>query len=100
MHYISVFASVFNAIDASHIEAEMHDVAIAHDVIGAFEAHLAGILGALLAAIEDEIVVGDRLGADEAFLEIAMDDPGCLRRLGAARDGPGARLLRPGGEIG
>src|SRR5205814_3643254 len=24
---------------ASHIEAEMHDVAVLHDVIGAFEAH-------------------------------------------------------------
>src|SRR5439155_2386420 len=83
---------------ASHIEAEMHDVAVLHDVIGAFEAHPAGVLGALLAAMRDEIGVGDRFGADEALLEIAVDDPGGLRRLGAARDRPGARLLRAGGQ--
>ena len=70
---------------ALHVEAEMHDVAVLHDVVGAFEAHLAGVLGALLAAAGDEIGVGDRLGADEALLEIAVDDAGGLRRLGAAR---------------
>ncbi len=63
----------------------MHDVAVLNDVFGAFEAHLAGILGALLAAAGDEIGVGDGFGADEAFLEIAVDDPRGLRRLGAAR---------------
>ena len=57
-----------------NIEAEMHDVAVMDDVIGAFETHLPGILGALLAAAGDEIGVGDRLGADEALLEIGMDD--------------------------
>src|SRR5207237_10089600 len=77
----------------SNIKAEMHDVAVLDDVIGAFEAHLAGILGALLAATGDEIGIGDRLGADKALLEIAVDDAGGLRRLGAARDRPGARLL-------
>src|SRR5438045_6597347 len=78
----------------------MHDVAVLHDVIGAFEAHLAGILGALLAATGDEIGIGDRLGADKALLEIAVDDAGGLRRLGAARDRPGARLLWPRREKG
>ena len=77
---------------------EMHDVAILHDIIGAFEPHFAGVLRPLLAAAGDEIGVGDRLGADKAFLEIAVDDPGGLRRLGAARDRPGARLLRAGGQ--
>ena len=57
----------------SHIEAEMHDVAVVDDVVGAFEAHLAGVLGALLAAVRDEILVGDGLGADEALLEIGVD---------------------------
>ena len=58
----------------------MHDVAVADDVIGAFEAHLAGVLGALLAAMGDEIVIGNGLGADEALLEIGMDAAGGLRR--------------------
>src|SRR5205085_6859271 len=62
--------------------------------------HLAGILGALLAATGDEIGIGDRLGADKALLEIAVDDAGGLRRLGAARDRPGARLLWAGREEG
>src|SRR5258707_7179830 len=77
------------ALDGSQIKAEMHDVAVLDDVFGAFEAHLAGILGALLAVGRDEILVGDGLGADEAFLEIGMYDAGRLRRLAAPRDGPG-----------
>ena len=49
---------------------------------------------------DDVVVVGDRLGADEALLEVGVNDAGRLRRLGAARDGPGARLLRADGEVG
>src|SRR5271170_4712650 len=71
----------------------MHDVAIGDDVLGAFEAHLTGILGTLLAATGDKIVIRDRFGADEALFEIAMDDTRGLRRLHAVRYGPGARLL-------
>ena len=72
----------------------MHDVAVGDDIVLAFEPHLAGVARAGLAAAGDVIVVGDRLGADEALLEIGVDDAGGLRRLGAAGDGPGARLLR------
>src|SRR5579863_1660183 len=42
--------------------------------------------------------LGARLGADEALFEIGVDDAGRLRRLGAARDGPGMRLLGPDRE--
>src|SRR5580704_16676301 len=63
----------------SDVEPEMHDIAIGDNIFGAFEPHLAGILGALLAAIGDKIVIGDRFGADEALLEIAMDDARGLR---------------------
>ncbi len=62
----------------------MHDVAVLHDVVLAFEPHLAGVARAGLAAAGDVIVVGDGLGADEALLEIGVDDAGRLRRLGAA----------------
>ena len=78
----------------------MHDVAVADDVLLAFEPHLAGVLGAGFAAERDVVVVGDRLGADEAFLEIRVDDAGRLRALGAALDRPGARFLRADGEVG
>ena len=37
----------------SHIEAEMHDVAVLHHVVGAFEAHFARVFGALFAAAGD-----------------------------------------------
>src|SRR5271170_3739566 len=79
---------------ALHIETEMHDVAVLHDVFRAFEPHLAGILGALLTAAGDEIVIGDRLSADEAFLEIGVDGAGALRRLAALGYRPGSGFLR------
>src|SRR5690606_18440696 len=77
---------------------EMHHVAILNDVVLAFQAHLAGIARSCLAAIGDEIVVGDGLGANEALLEIGMDDASSLGRLCAGGHGPGPRLLRSDGE--
>ena len=82
------------------IEPEMDDVAVLDDVFLAFVASLAGLLRAVFAAIGDIVVIGDRVGADEAALEIRMDDAGGLRGLGAARDRPGAGLLRSNREIG
>ena len=58
----------------------MHHVAIGDLVLLAFEAELAGFARADFAAALDVIVVGDRLGADEAALEIGMDRARCLRR--------------------
>ena len=82
----------------SDVEAEVHDVAVADGVVGAFEAHAAGILGALLAAVSDKILVGYGFGADEAFFEIGVDAAGGLRRPGAALDRPGVCLLGPDGQ--
>jgi hypothetical protein len=59
----------------------MHDVAVPDDVVLAFEPHLAGFLGAELAAERDVVVVGDGLGADEALLEVGVDGARRLRRL-------------------
>jgi hypothetical protein len=55
-----------------------------HDVFLAF-ARLAGFLGAGFALEGDVVVVGDGLGADEALLEIGVDDAGRLRALVPAR---------------
>jgi len=41
----------------SDVEAKMHDVAVAHDVVLALQAHLAGFLGAMLALAGNEIGV-------------------------------------------
>src|SRR5216684_8951013 len=81
-------------------KSEMHDVAVG-DLVGlAFEPHLADVARAGFAAELHIVVVGDGLGADEAALEIRMDDRRRLRRLGAARDRPGRGFLGAGGEIG
>src|SRR5579862_3338688 len=74
-------------------KAEMHHVAILDDVILALEAELAGLARAGLALARDIVVVGDGLGTDEALLEIGVDDARRLRRAGAHRNRPGARLL-------
>ena len=71
-----------------------------HDIILAFEPELAGIAGAGLAVKRDIVVIGDGFGADEAFLKIAMDHARRLRCPGPFGDGPGTRLLRPGGKEG
>src|SRR5688572_23023510 len=84
--------------DDSRRKPEMHHVAVGDDVILAFQPQLAGVTRAGFAAERDVVVVGDRLAADEAALEIGVDDAGRLRRPGAAINGPGARFLRPDGE--
>ena len=82
------------------VEQEIQHVAVLDDVFLAFDAHLAGFLGAGFALAGDEVVVGDGLGADEAALEVGVDDAGRLRRGVAAVDGPGAHFLHAGGEVG
>jgi hypothetical protein len=77
----------------SHSLAEVHHVAVLHDVLLAFEPELARLARTRFALERDVVVIGDGLGADEALLEIRMDDAGRLRGLGALGDGPGARLL-------
>src|SRR5260370_38104146 len=84
---------------ASGRKPEMHDVSIGDDVFLAFEAQSAGLAGARLAAERHIVVIRNGLGADEAALEISMDDACRLGRLGAAGDGPGFRLLGPCREI-
>src|SRR5207245_8727248 len=82
-----------------YAEAEMDHVAGAHPVVLALEAQLPRLLGTLLATVRDEIIVRRHLGADEAALEIGVDDGCGLRRGCTGRDGPGANLLRPGGKV-
>src|SRR5438045_2588594 len=84
----------------SDVEAEVDHIAVAHDIVLALEAQLARLLGALLAAVRDEVVVRRDLGADEAALEVGMDDARSLRRGRPGADGPGAHFLGPGGEVG
>src|SRR5262245_26750709 len=80
------------------IEAEVHHVAFAHDIIPAFQPHLARFLGPEFAIVSDEVLIGDGLGADEPLFEVSVYHPRRLRGSPALVDGPGARLLRSDGE--
>ena len=62
------------------------DVAVVHHVLLALEPHLARLLRAVLALAGDEVGVRDHLGADEALLEVGVDDAGRLRRRVARRE--------------
>lgn len=81
---------------ASHVEAEVDDVAILHDVVLALDADLAFLAGGGDAAGGDEVVVVDDLRADEAALEVRVNLAGGFRCRRALDDGPGAALIRAG----
>ena len=55
------------------VEAEVHDVAILHDIFLALDVEQAGIAHGGFGAQTDVVVVLDDLGADEAFLNVSMD---------------------------
>ena len=59
---------------------EMHHVAVGDDILLAFQSQLADVARAGLAAALDVIVIRDRLGADEATLEVRVDRACGLRR--------------------
>ena len=64
-----------------HIEPEVHDVPVLHHVVLAFHRQFAGLTHGGLTTIFYIVVVLDDLGADEAFLEVGVDDAGTLRGL-------------------
>ena len=53
----------------------------------------------LVAAVLDVVVVRDRLGADEALLQVGVDDACRLWRRHARADRPRARLLLARREV-
>ena len=57
------------------------DVAFLHPVLLALQAHAPCFARTGLAPVADEVVEGDGFGADEALLEVGMDD-GCRLRRG------------------
>src|SRR5271156_5494444 len=83
-----------------NVESEMHDIALADDVLLAFEPELARLLRARLALVGDIVVVGDDFRAYEAMLEVGVDHARRLRGGRALAHGPRAHFLGPRGEIG
>ena len=63
-----------------HVEAEVDDVAILHDVVFAFDADEAFFAGRGYAAVFYEVIEVHDLGTDESALEIRVNLAGGLRR--------------------
>ena len=80
------------------IESELHHVAVAGEVVLAFEADLAQLLGLRPRADGEQLVPLDDLGTDEPALEVGVDAPGALRRRRALVERPRPRLLVAGRE--
>ena len=54
----------------------MDDVDVLDEILFAFEPEFAGFLAFCFAAVNDEILVGDHLGANKAALDVAMNFAG------------------------
>src|SRR5579875_1521764 len=81
---------------ASNVEPEGNHVALLHDVVLAFAAHLACRTQRLHRAIADVVIVADDLRTDESALEVAMDPARRLGCFGPPGNRPRANLLLPG----
>src|SRR4051794_27011270 len=75
-----------------HVEAELHDVAVRHDVVLALDPDPTARLGLGHRSGLHELLEADDLGLDEATLEVGVDHAGCLGGSGALWDRPGAGL--------
>src|SRR5574341_42385 len=82
----------------SYRKAEVSNIGIFNDIVFAFQAELAGFLAFRLAAVNDEVIVGDHFGADETTLNIAMNLAGGLFGHRALSDGPSANFVLTGGK--
>src|SRR5258708_24073996 len=80
------------------MDAKGQDIAAPPQISLALGADLAGLARPRLAVESDIIVIGNRLGADEALLEVGVDDAGRARRTRAFLHRPGARLFGARGE--
>src|SRR5579875_192139 len=82
-----------------HFKANVHDIAIFHDILFAFEAHLSGGFGLFPAATGGpKIVEGDDLGANEAAGKVGVNLFGGSYGVGALRNRPGAYLILTHGK--
>ena len=83
-----------------NIESKVHDITILDYVVLALNAHFACFADSGLRTILDIVVVLDDLSADEATLEVGVDDAGGLRRFHTFLESPCAAFLGAGGEEG
>ena len=67
----------------------MHDVSVLHHVVLTFHTHLAGFADGGFRTVLDVVLILDDLRADEALLEVRVDDAGTLWCLPSAAERPG-----------
>ena len=84
----------------SDADAELHDVAVTHDVILALYTGLTRRPYRDHGTRRHQVIEGHDLGLDEMLLKIGMDLARGFGGGGAAVDGPGPGLLGSGGEKG
>ena len=85
--------------DCSHIEQEVHHVAVFDDILFTFGAEDSGGAAGGFGLVLDVIVEADDFGTDETALEVRVDDARGLRSLPAVLNGPRAHFLFSGGEV-
>src|SRR5512146_1562743 len=78
---------------ASDVEPEQEHVAIAHDVVAAFNAVVSGFPGMGDGTLFEQVLAVDGFGFDEASLEVSVNGAGGFDRRIAGVDGPGADFL-------
>ena len=61
-----------------NIKAEVHDVAVFHDIVLALNINLAGFAYCRFRTVGQIVFILDDFGTDKAFLKVCMDDAGAL----------------------
>ena len=84
----------------SDIEAEVHDVAVAHHVFLTFDSHFTGLAHGGFATECHIVIVFYHLGTNETFLEVGVDYTCAFRGFGATTESPRTHFVGTGGEVG
>ena len=84
----------------AHIEPEMRDVPVLHHIIATLQSELPGLTRPVLTTQPHIILIAYDLRADEALLEVGVDDACGLRGEAPLAYRPGANLLGAGGKEG
>ena len=95
---------ITNKIVSSHIildvEPKENAISFLDNIVLALTAEKALGLGLLLASRTDKVIISNCFGADEAPLEIVVDNAGGLRCLPSPLDSPRPSLSRSRREVG
>lgn len=83
-----------------NVEAEFDHVAIFHFVFLTFDTVFTGIAGGGFGTKSGEVVVVNDFGSDEPAFEVGVDNSCGGGGFIPSADGPGARFLLAGGEVG